>query len=116
MQQTIERPTDGNLVRGSLLKAREEKIRKDAILRGVSPLYGEDFKVELGIIDVDLKVLHEPEILTALDDALAEYQEELANKGYTTLTINSYSSAVNRFIDFLRVGQVIPDFDNKPNA
>jgi hypothetical protein len=105
--------TDG-LVKGSLLKAREQKMRRDILMQGGSPLYGEDFKSNVQAVDIDMRVLHETEILEALELALGVYQDELQKNGYTTLTINSYSSAVNRFVEFLRIGRVIPDFDNKP--
>lgn len=78
-----------------------------------SPLYGESFKSKESNM-VDPNVLHEDEIINTLKYAEGVYEDELAKNGYTALTINSYASATNRFIDFLERGKVIPDFDNKP--
>lgn len=111
--ETMIRPNNTKIP-ASLLKAEENLITQDILARGGSPLYGSDFMSDRVNKQIDLKILHEPEVLTALQLALGVYQRELEAKGYTALTINSYSSAVNRFLDFLDRGQVIPDFDNKP--
>lgn len=78
-----------------------------------SPLYGEEFIKAKQKVSFEVAILNEPEILEAVHYAAEVFQTELENKGYTPLTVNSYSSAVNRFIDFLEEGEVIPDFDNK---
>lgn len=57
--------------------------------------------------------MQKPQQVTELRNAIETYQGELENMGYTPLTISSYTSAANRFVDFLEVGEVIPDFDNK---
>jgi hypothetical protein len=79
-----------------------------------SPLYGEPVQDIQRQTPPDVHMLRDKQITTALNHALSVYQEELSNKDYTPLTINSYSSAVNRFIDFLELGYVAPDYDNKP--
>lgn len=77
-----------------------------------SALYGTNVQTpQLRRQNADVTVLHEPEILDALGHALEVYEGELENKGYSTLTRNSYSSAINRFFDFLQIGEVIPDFE-----
>ena len=78
-----------------------------------SPLYGNMPMKGRKSVDVDVKILAEPEVHYALEDALGVFEEQLSAKNYSYLTINSYSSAVNRFIDFLREGEVIPDPDRK---
>jgi hypothetical protein len=100
-------------VKPSFFQAQEEELRKQIAGKGTSPLYGDRFKQQQQQ-SIDPAILHEPEVLGSIKHALGVFQDELENKGYTPLTVNSYSSAVNRFVDFLEEGEVIPDFDNKP--
>lgn len=81
-------------------------------IRGVSALYGETIMPEQQMLNV--QSLRDPQLLNTLKYAMGVYQDELANNDYTPLTINSYSSAINRFVDFLEIGYVVPDYDNKP--
>ena len=99
---------------GSFREGQEYQVTQDILnSQQGSPLYGESFTSKRQQM-ADVHVLHEPEILNTMRYAMSVYERELEDKGYTPLTINSYISATNRFIEFLEIGQVIPDFDNKP--
>jgi len=81
-----------------------------------SPLYGPNFVPQLANKkNADVSMLKEPEVQAALGQAKEIYMKELKQLGYSPLTINSYSSAIERFEQFLEVGQVIPDYSNKPD-
>lgn len=48
-----------------------------------------------------------------LRNYIKEYERELENMGYTPLTISSYTSAANRFIDYIENGEIVPEFDGR---
>jgi len=77
-----------------------------------SPLYGNGYvpyrRVEKEEAP-EMGMLHDPATLEAMKYAEKVYYRELVKTGYSPLTVGSYSSAVGRFIQFLAVGEVIPD-------
>lgn len=58
---------------------------------------------------INLQSLQDPGMIINMQMALEQYKNELENKGYSALTISSYTSAINRFIDFLKLGEVVPE-------
>lgn len=77
-----------------------------------SPLYGSGYvpyrKVEKEQIP-SMDMLHDPNTIEAMKYAEKIYYRELVKSGYSPLTIGSYSSAVGRFIQFLSIGEIVPD-------
>ena len=57
--------------------------------------------------------LRTPEMIKSLSTALHNYDKELSVNGYADLTRYTYTAAVNRFIDYLEAGKVIPEFDRR---
>lgn len=94
-------------------RTEEQKAKELAEKNFASPLYGDRVKTVRRVLNPDVTVLHEPEILAALEKALEVYERALSKHHHSALTINSYSSAVNRFIDFLRIGDVVPDMNRR---
>lgn len=47
------------------------------------------------------------------DQMFKDYEKALEKEGYRPLTINSYTSAAHRFIDFLETGKVEKERDVK---
>jgi hypothetical protein len=84
-----------------------------------SPLYGPNFQSKLKekqrSMETEVGMLNEPEVIQAVRHAEGIYAQELQKLGYSPLTINSYSSAIDRFVQFLEIGQVVPDYNNKPD-
>lgn len=91
---------------------------QSAIARGLhkvgSPLYGPDFippHMSGEDAEVNVSVLQKRGVQNAIKEAKEVHLDELKTLGYSPLTINSYSSAIERFNTFIEVGQVVPDKD-----
>lgn len=89
---------------------RTEEQKAMSAPQGVSPLYGTAMDNGV-IVDPDVSLLNDAHIQAALQKAMIIYEGRLEDHDYSSMTISSYSSAVNRFVDFLKLGDVVPDMN-----